>query len=696
MTTTTETTPPAASMLQATTLAIVGASERARWASEIFSNLRKFGYGGQVVLVNPRAGRVFGEQCLPSLRALDAPVDHALVIVPAINLPQVLEDAEAVGVKSATVYAAAVGDGDSEGSRSRGLWLQEFLQRSRLRLCGPNCMGFYAYRERLFAYPNTELCSVPPGPVGAIFQSGGTLQFWLKSAADRGLRFSYAVSSGNETDLDLADYLDFMVDDPHTRQIVLFIEGIRRPQKFLRAAGRALQAGKPVLAIKTGATERSRAAARSHTGAIGGDYAAYLAMCERYGIVNCRSLDDLLETALAFQCRRLPKGPRIGFVTTSGGTVDLLYDLAETEAAAVPDFAAATNSALLPHVQEGITPRNPLDTGIPTTLKAAAEQCMIVARDPAVDVLAWGSPLPGKGGAWNDVEALRLLADIDKPVIAFARMVHQVAPEGLAVQEKAGFPFLQGLAPTLRAINALWFYAARSGHAVAAPPPAPASRLTAADLEPALARYGIALPRSRAVASAEQAAAAAAEIGFPVALKIRSGAIVHKTEAGGVMLGLATGQAVTAAADALVKAARAAYPHAEIEGFLVQEMASGVEAIVGAHSDPLYGPLLLLGSGGTMVELFRDVAQRLLPASEQDISAMIDGLKLDRLLAGYRGRPPADRAALERAALALGRFYLDHRARLAEIEINPLIVRADGALAVDVRAVWRDDAPARS
>ncbi len=682
-----------ASMLQASSLAIVGASERARWASEIFSNLRKFAYGGRIILVNPRQRRVFGEDCVPTLRKLSAPVDHALVIVPAAHVAGVLGDAEAAGVKSATVYASALGDGDSEGSRSRGAWLKNFLATSRLRLCGPNCMGFYAYRERLFAYPNTELCSLPPGPVGAVFQSGGTLQFWLKSAADRGLRFSYAVSSGNEIDLDLADYLEFLVDDPHTRQIVLFIEGIRRPQNFLRAAARALQAGKPVLAIKTGVTARSRAAAHSHTGAIGGDHAAYLAMCERYGIVNCRSLDDLLETALAFQCGRLPKGPRIGFVTTSGGTVDLLYDLAEAEGAVIGEFSAATKAALLPHMQEGIAPKNPLDTGIPTTLKAAAEQCVIVSRDPAIDIVAWGSPLPGKDGSWNDVHALRpLLAATDKPVVAFARMSHRVRPEGLAVQEEAGFPFLQGLAPTLRAINALWFFAARAGRALAAPPPAPASDLTAADLETALASYGIALAKHRAVASAEEAAAAAAAIGFPVALKIRSASIVHKTEAGGVMLDLTNKQQVIAAADTLVNAARTAHPQAEIEGFLVQEMVSGIETIIGAHSDPLYGPLLLLGAGGTMVELFRDVAQRILPVGADDIAAMIDSVNLGRLLAGYRRRPPADRAALEKAALALGRFFLDHRARLAEIEINPLMVRGQGAVAVDVRAIWREDA----
>jgi acetate---CoA ligase (ADP-forming) len=680
-----------ASVLTASSVAIVGASERARWASQIFANLRQFGYGGRISLVNPRSQKVYDEPCYPSLRELPEPVDHAMVIVPAAGVAEVLKDAEAAGVKSATVYASAFGDGESEQSRARGAWLKQFLATSKLRVCGPNCMGSYSYRERLFAYPNTELCHVPPGSIGGIFQSGGTLQFWLKSAADRGMRFSYAVSSGNEVDLDLADYLNFLVDDPETKQIVVFIEGIRRPEAFLKAAGRALEAGKPVLAIKTGATQKSRSAAQSHTGAIGGDYAAYLAMCERYGIINCRSLDDLLETALAFQGGRLPKGPRIGFVTTSGGTVDLLYDYAEQEGAIVPEYSAATHAALMPHMQEGILPKNPLDVGIPSTMKAAREQCEIVARDPGIDIVAWGAGLPGKGGIWDNVHELReLLSATDKPVLAFGRMIHQVNAATLKVQEDAGFPFLQGLEPTLRAINALWFFAQRAGKAPAVLEPAPPSDLTPANLEAALARYGIVLPKSRAVATAAEAADAAASIGFPVALKIRSAAIVHKTEAGGVMLGLANRQQVLDAADALVKAALAAHPGAAIDGFLVQEMVSGVETIVGAHADPLYGPLLLVGAGGIMVELVRDVAQRLLPVSASGVTTMIDSLKVSRLLAGYRGKPPADRKALETSALALARFYLDHRARIADIEINPLIVRSEGALAVDVRVTWRE------
>ena len=685
----------AVSTLQAKSLAIVGASERARWPSEIFKNLREFGYCGRISLVNPRQTEVFGQQCFPSLRALPEPVDHALVIVPAAAVPDVLSDAEEARVQSATVYASMIGDGDEPESKARGAWLSAFVAKSRLRVAGPNCMGAYSYRERLFGYPNTELCRLTPGSVACLFQSGGTIQFWMKAGAERGLRFSYCVTSGNEPDLGLADYLNFVIDDPETRQVVLFIEGIRRPEAFMHAAGRALAMGKPILAIKTGATAQSQAASQSHTGAIAGDYAAYLAMCERYGIVNYRSLDDLIEAALAFEGGRLPKGPRIGFVTTSGGTVDLLYDYVEAEGAAMPDFTDATKAALLPMMQEGIAPKNPLDVGIPSTLEVAASICATAAHDSNIDMVAWASPMPRKTDAWGDVTPLRqLLTQTDKPIVGFGRMIYQISDNHLAAQEAAGFPFLQGIEPTIRALNGLWFHAARRGRVPPTPPPAPPSDLSADTLDATLARYGIALPRSRLAGNAAEAVAAAEHIGFPVALKIHSRDILHKTEAGGVALGLRDRAAVQAAVDALAAAARAAQPGARIDGYLVQEMVSGVEAIVGARSDPLYGPMLLVGSGGVLVELAKDATLRLLPVSADEVGAMLDRLKLATLLSGFRGRPAADRAALEATVLALGRFFLDHRARIKDIEINPLMVRpaGEGTVAVDVRVLWREDA----
>jgi acetyltransferase len=687
----------ALSTLAAKSLAIVGASERAKWPSEIFKNLREFGYPGRIACVNPRQQKVFGERCYPTLRDLPEPVEHALVIVPAAAVPAVLVDAEEAGVKSATIYASMMGDGDAPQSRARGAWLEAFVAKSRLRVAGPNCMGAYSYRERLLGYPNTELCRLAPGSVACIFQSGGTIQFWMKAAADRGLRFSYCITCGNEPDLGLADYLNFVIDDPETRQVVLFIEGIRRPQAFMHAAGRALAMGKPVLAVKTGATALSQAASKSHTGAIAGDYAAYLAMCERYGIVNRRSLDDLVESALAFDGGRLPKGPRMAFVTTSGGTVDLLYDYAETEAAAIPDFTDATKAALLPMMQEGIAPKNPLDVGIPSTLEIAADICATAARDPNIDMVAWATTMPRTADAWGDVTPLRRVLDkTDKPVVGFGRMIHQVNEPIIDAQQTAGFPFLQGIEPTIRALNGLWFHAARRGRRPVTPEPAPPSNVSPANLEATLARYGIALAKNEAVGSAAEAAAAAERIGFPVALKALSSDILHKTEAGAVALDLGDRKMVRDAADALSAAVRASQPKARLEGFLVQEMVAGIEAIVGARSDPLYGPMLLVGAGGVLVELANDTALRLLPLDEEDIGSMLAGLKLSRLLVGFRGRPAADHKALERTALGLGRFFLDHRARISDIEINPLIVRLSGlgAIGVDVRVLWRENVQA--
>jgi len=680
------------STLQAKSLAIVGASERARWPSEIFKNLREFRYPGRIVLINPRQSQVFGQPCLPSLRDVGATIDHALVIVPAAAVPGVLLDAEAAGVKSATVYASMIGDGEDPESLKRGAWLKEFTAGSRLRVAGPNCMGAYSYRERLFGYPNAELCQLAPGSVACIFQSGGLIQFWMKAAAERGLRFSYCITSGNEPDLGLADYLNFVIEDAETRQVVLFIEGIRRPAAFMHAAGRALAMGKPILAIKSGATAMSQAASQSHTGAIAGDYAAYLAMCERYGIVNCPSLDDLVETALAFDGGRLPKGPRIGFVTTSGATVDLLYDYAEAEGAAMPDFNNATKAALLPLMQAGISPRNPLDVGIPSTLDIAAETCATAAADPNIDMVAWAAPLPRKSDAWGDVAPLRaLLGRTDKPVVAFARVISQVDELQVSSQKAAGFPFLQGILPTIRALNALWFHAARRGRAPQLPPATRQSHLSPATLYATLAQYGIVMPKSEAVANIAEALAATERIGFPVALKIRSDEILHKTEAGGVALDLRTSDEAQRAAKTLLAKAQQTHPEARLRGFLVQEMVTGVEAIIGARTDPFYGPLLLIGTGGIEVELARDVALRLLPVTADDVKGMLGELKLSKLLASFRGQPAADAGALAETALALGRFLLDHRGAIEDIEINPLMVRRNGsgAVAVDVRVAWR-------
>jgi acyl-CoA synthetase (NDP forming) len=678
-------------LLNPASIAIVGASERAKWATQIFRNLREFGYPGKVFPVNPRLAQVWGSPCYPDLASLPEPPQHAMVIVPAPAVQTVIETGVKAGLKSATIYASQIGEGQDPEIVARGAALSALIEASGLVVCGPNCMGANALRERYFGYPNTELCQLTPGSVAMVTQSGGTLQYLGQVGAQRGVKFSYMISSGNEINLDLADYVNFLVEDTHTRVISLFIEGIRRPQVFMAAAARALAAGKPIIAIKTGKSQKSRDSARSHTGAISGDYGAFTAMCERYGIIICPTLDDMVEMTLAFQSGRLPKGSRVGWVTTSGGTVDLLYDyLDEIGGTTTPDFNAATKARIRRLVSPELALKNPLDAGNPAGEAESAELCRAIAADPNVDMLAWGSTLPS-GQRSRDPALLRSVPEsTDKPVIAFVRMNFPVDKQAVEFQEQVGFPYLQGLPETVRALAALSFYGARRGRRIAPlpPPRGHAATLQGAAFEAALASRGLTPPKSGRAGSPSEAADIAAGIGFPVALKIASAQISHKTEVGGVRLNLNSQQEVEREAKALAAALSQIAPGAQLDGFVVQEMVEGIEVIIGAHDDPLFGPMMVVGAGGILVELVEDVACRLLPVGPQDARSMIGGLKVAKLLAGFRGRPAADLDALVTAVCGLSGFYLDHRHLLSDLEVNPLIVLPDrkGVRAVDVRA----------
>jgi acetate---CoA ligase (ADP-forming) len=675
-------------LLRPPSIAIVGASERAKWPTLIYRNLRDFGYPGTVYPVNPRGGEVWGLRCYPDLASLPKPPDYALVIVPAPAVQGVLETGVAAGLKSATVYASQIGEGDDPEIIARGAALKALIERSGLLLCGPNCMGIHALRERNFGYPNADLCELQPGSVAFITQSGGTVQYLAATGAHRGVHFNYLISSGNELSLDLADYVNYFAQDESTRVIALFIEGIRRPQAFMAAAAKALAAGKPIIAMKTGKSQRARDSAQSHTGALAGDYSAYMAMCERYGIVTCPTLDDMVETLLAFQAGRLPKGPRVGFVTTSGGTVDLLYDYIEEIAGiTTPDFDADTKITLRPLISPELTLKNPLDAGNPSGDAADAAMCIAVANDPNVDMLAWAGTPPGGRRVRDPATMKRVAAATDKPVVGFIRMQHVTGKEAVEFQEQVGFPFLQGLPEVVRALAALAFYGARKGRAIAPLPPATGRAETLDQLAQILERNGLPAPRSGLAATPSEAAVLATRIGFPVALKIAARAISHKTEAGGVRLNLASVDAVEHAGESLIAAASAAAPGATIDGLLVQEMVEGNEIIVGAHTDPLYGPMLVVGAGGILVELIKDVAVRLLPVIPDDVRAMLAELRVTRLLQGFRGRPAGNIEALVRAICGLADVYLDHRHLLHDLEINPLIVGPDGVRAVDVRMV---------
>jgi acyl-CoA synthetase (NDP forming) len=683
-------------ILRPRSIAIVGASETALWPKVIHGNLLKAGFPGSVYPVNPRYREIWGVPCYPDVASLPSLVDQALVIVPASAVTKVLEDCTRAGIPAATIYASNIGEGSDPEVIARGAAVRALCERSGITLAGPNCMGSNAVRAKCYLYGSAELHSLEPGSVAFVTQSGGTVLFVCRSAIQRGIRFSYMISSGNEIDLDLADYVNFLVDDEHTRVILLFIEGIRRPEAFMAAATRALAAGKPILAIKTGKSEAAQESAMSHTGAIAGDYAVYAAMCERYGIVNCESLDDLLEACLCFQAGRLPKGGRVAFVTTSGGTVDLLHDyLEDMRGVTAPDFSAPTKHVIRALVTPEVNIRNPLDFGSPTGSadSIAADICKAALNDPQFDMVAWAGTVP-MGTRKRDTTNLKSAADAadaaGKPLIGFGRMYYMFGKEGIAFQDEVGIPFLQGLQQTLRALSALSFYGTRAGKAVAPlpPPSGTGDALAGENLKALLAQHGLPSPRSAFAADPQAAATAAARIGFPVVLKIVSPTISHKTEVGGVRLNLGSEADVVHAAEQLAARVAAAAPDATISGFLIQEMVQdGIEVIVGARNDPLYGPMILIGTGGIFVELLKDSALRLLPAGEDDVRAMIAELKLAPLLAGFRGKPAGDVDALVTAVCALSEMFLAHRHLLSDLEINPLLVlpKGRGVCAVDVR-----------
>jgi acetyltransferase len=683
---------PAAELLQPRSVAIVGASERAKWPTQIYNHLHTLGYAGKIFAVNPKIAKVWDIRCYPDLASLPEPPHHAIVIVPAPAVQDVLEVGVAAGLKSATVYASRIGEGRDPEILARGRALEALVEESGLALCGPNCMGVNSIRERYFGYPNAQLCKLEPGSVALVSQSGGTVSYLASTAVQRGVRFNYLVSSGNELGLDLADYVNYFVEDEHTRIIALFAEGVRRPQAFMAAAAKALKARKPIILIKTGRSKRSREAVQLHSGAISGDDDIFSAMCERYGIVKCTALDDMVETLLTFQNGRLPKGPRVAWITNSGGTVDLLCDyIEEIKGLAAPEFSPELKAELRPSISPELALNNPLDASDPPDDVGSAAMLSKVAADSGFDIVAWAAT--NYRGEKRDPSPLRsFFESTDKPVIAFSRMNYVMDRSAVVFQEEVGFPFLQGLPATVRAITELAFYGARAGRLIEPLPRAKeaAIPLHGSDLEKALATAGVAFPKSATAKSPAEAAAVAAHIGFPVALKIVSADISHKTEVGGVRLHLRTAADVEREAHALEESIRTKEPCARIDGFLVQEMISdGVEVLLGARTDASFGPILVIGLGGVLVELIKDVSFRLLPVRPADVLAMIGELKLADLLAGFRGREAVDIDALVKAVCDFGQFYLDHRNIFLGIEINPLIVRAKGrgVCAVDLRVV---------
>ena len=681
------------SLLRPKSLAIVGASDTGQWSKVIYENLQACGYEGAIRLINPRRETVFGERAFKDFASLPEPVEHAVVLVGTDRVSAAIADAARHGVTSALVFSSGIGEGAEPEAPARAAVLREVLAQHDIRICGPNCLGTVSVHDKAVLFPQASFRTLEKGSIGCVFQSGGILQFYLSSMAQRGAGFSYAVSSGNELDCDIADYMNFLIEDPKTRTIVIFIEGIRRGAAFRAACEKALAAGKPVIAMKIGRSQRGKEQAISHTGALAGDNAAFEAFCRRHGITSCDTLDELVEVSLGFESGRVAKGSRLGFVVHSGGVKGIILDECERQGAVLAKLEEATIEAVVPRVPPDIHVENPLDASVAGAMDQnnLTEICITWAQDPNVDILALNAVLPASGRKGSPDHYQRILAATDKPVIGCARMRYNIDDGATDYQKQAGIPFLMGIPETVKVMKALADHAARATR----PLPEPATKvgsaegLAAARLSDTLAHYGLRLPREAQVRDGAGAARLASDIGFPIALKLVSPDVIHKTEFGAVKVGLASASEVEAEAAAMITRVTAKLPTARIEGFLVQEMVQGAEFLLGAHEDPSFGPCLVIGLGGVLVELIDATRTLLLPLDEQELDEALASPKLAKVLSGFRGAPPCDVAALKSAAQAFATFYLAHRAHLQEAEINPLVVRAtgQGAVAVDVRLI---------
>jgi acyl-CoA synthetase (NDP forming) len=689
-------------------IALIGATERSQWSAILVNNFRTCGYTGQVHLVHPRSREAFGMPCHPSLDAIEGPIDHVYVMTGTNAALDVIEDCGRRGVPHVTMLTAGFREAGPEGADLEAR-LVERCRAHGIRLQGPNCLGFVNYRDRVPAYALPLAPPLEPGAIALLSHSGAMLIQFHRLGQARRIGLAYTVSIGNEAEMDATDFMEELVDRPEVRVLGALLEGIRRPAKFLELADRAIAAGKPLVILKVGRGEAGPRAVAAHTGSLAGADAVVDAAFRQHGVVRVRSLEELVETC-GLLARGWPAGPRTAIITTSGGACGLLSDLAYGTRVELPDFSPATKQKLSQLLPSFGTPQNPLDTtGVIVDQPGLLGDCLeAVAGEGGYDALLINSDVPREPGPTTDERVARL-AEVLRHVPVFSLLTSSSgldpAPYSRELMARHDLHWFTGLELAMRTLdNAIGYGLARGrlsakGKGVSAE----AVSRTASPLvegwtgvmpeleaKRLLEEYGVIAPTERLARDAREAAAIAAEIGWPIALKVQSPDIAHRSDVGGVRLGLRSEAEVNVAWDEVITAVGAARPDAKIVGMLVaQQVEPVVELIAGLKLDEQFGPVVVAGAGGIFVEVLADTSLRLPPLDEEEALAMLNELRVAPLLRGARGRPPADTAAVARVLARLGELALDLGPRLRALDVNPLLVLPEGkgALAGDALLV---------
>lgn len=687
-------------------MAIVGASaETETLSGQPLKHLLSHGFQGRVYPVNPKYREILGVKCYASLEELPESPDVVQLLVNSARIPEMLRQCGRMQVPFAIVFGSGFAETGADGTRAQQE-LAAIARETGVRVLGPNCQGMVNIGDGVYTgFGSVFGLQYPVGGLSMVSQSGG-FGFCVMNLAsmDEGLHFQKVITTGNEADLSSLDFVDRLIDDPPTRMIAMYVEGMKDGHRLVEIASRALDRRKPIMAWKAGVTEAGRNAVASHTASLAGEATLYQAVFRQCGIIQVEDLQDLVDYSKALACGRLPAGNRVAIITVSGGSGILATDACAAGGMVVPPLADTTVASLRDILPSFGSVRNPIDvtasilhdwTLVNRTLDA-------VLRDPGIDaIIMVNTSLQGELAAKVAGAIVSVAAKADKPIFCTWSARDDVAGEAYALLDAAGIPRYKSPVRCGRALAVLSRYAETlRRHEAAKAEPAPLLSSPEARQELArrpgiqteytskriLAGYGIRTTSEVLASSLHDAHAAAEALGFPVALKVQSPDIPHKTEAKAIRLGLNTSQEVALAYDTVMGNALNYRPDARIDGVLVQQMvAEGIETIVGVSNDASFGPVVMFGLGGIFAEVLKDVSFRIAPVNRSEALEMIREIKGYPLLAGARGRPVADIEALACAIVRVSALAVDLRDQVAELDINPLFVfeRGQGVKAGD-------------
>jgi acetate---CoA ligase (ADP-forming) len=703
-------------MLHPRNIVLVGATDKpGNYAERIWNNLIKYQFAGGLYPVNAKRETIWGVPCYKDFASLPDKPDHVLVLVPARFAVQVIRDAAAAGARSATIVTSGFSELQDEESQRLAVELKQAVKETGLAVTGPNCLGNLSAGENLFTNIDDRIVTMEAGPVAIAGQSGAIVMAIRQALEDRGVGVGYMVTTGNETGLETPDLMSYFAADPSVRVIVVYLEGVRNTKVFREACKAARAAGKPVIALKLGASEGGRAAAMAHTGALAGSIETFDAISTREGVIRVRGLDELIETTECFVHAEPPKNNRLAAVSLSGGKRGLLIDAFHSAGLNFAPLSAGATTKLANMLGPGSIVGNPLDAGFAAVVDPSVYMASIkvMIDDPDTDIVIIDAELPKAPHELRE-RNLRIVNDMagaaSKPVVYISTMSIGFTEFTKGLRKSLpNVAVMQGLDRAVGAIKSLIDYAGlrkvvpdivssskASARAVLERTLKSANGAAALDevaSKKLLRAYGIPVSKEEIAQTAAEAVKIARKIGFPVVAKVVSADILHKSDIGGVVLNLNSAAEVKKAFDDITKRVKKLRGKPKLEGILIaQQVKADLELVVGASLDAEMGPVVLFGTGGVDIELMKDVALAGAPLDAAEASELINRTKAGVKLKGYRGKPALHEPSVVKAIVGLSNLMADAGSRIASIDVNPFLINTRLGIAVDALIVLNNDA----